>query len=119
MSQTISKRIFLGPVIDLLCWSLYRGIWKCKVLNKLPVSSSAMEVQDPLSLTTEISQQWNDLGTKLNVLKKSLIFQRLKKMFASLPDPLWDFKSWEYHMPPHDACHLPKEFSSFESRRDF
>lgn len=35
-----------------------------KGLNTLLGSSSAMEVQETLPLTTEISQQWSDLGTK-------------------------------------------------------
>lgn len=37
--------------------------WEMKAFNKLPGSASAMEVPDPLPLTTEVTHQWNDLGT--------------------------------------------------------
>lgn len=47
-----------------------------------------MEVQEPPPLTTEMSQQWNHLGTKMKH-PKSLIFQKLKTMLSILSAPLW------------------------------
>lgn len=118
--KLLSESTYIGLFQNAYSWSRNRSAMleslhrhlETKGFNKLPGGSSALEVQDPLPLTSEVSQQWDDLGTKLSILRRALFLKGSKRclpVYLAHLELLSLGSTTICH--PHDACHLPKEFS--------